>query len=43
VAQYEEILKADSQVQEGDKLDNDEIIDIATNYFACETNNKLSS
>jgi len=39
---YEEILKADSQAQE-EKLDKDEIVDIATNYFACETNSKQSS
>jgi len=39
---YEEILKADTQTEE-DKLENDEIIDIATNYFACETNSKNSS
>jgi hypothetical protein len=43
MTQYEEILKSNTQAQEEEKLDNDEIVDIATNYFACETNSKQSS
>ena len=40
---YSETIKSEMILNRAYKLDKDEIIDIATNYFACETNSKQSS